>query len=104
MPPALRVADRLGLGEALRDVSVPLPTMRWLNRKGRVLLEMSYPGLWQERELRSVHRHRLHDVLLSAVPRERTHLNAAVASLADADGRVDLGMESGETRHFDLVV
>jgi hypothetical protein len=84
----------LRLGAPVHAVSAPLSTLRWLSAKDRVLLEIAYPSLWQGQAVRSIHRHQLHEVLLSLVPRESIHLNATVSSVADTDDEAKVAASS----------
>lgn len=104
MPPALAVADKLNLSERLYAASNPLPTFRWLTAKGKLLLDTSYPGLWQGRDVRGIHRPRLHEVLLWRVPPDATHLGADVTALRETEHQVEVRTADGTSRKFDLVV
>ena len=104
MPPALRIVDRLGLGEAVRTASGSLPTLRWLTKSGKLLREVEYAALWQGREVRSIHRHLLHQVLLSTLRPERFVLGDTVREVIELEGQVEVRTESGRILRGDLAV
>jgi 2-polyprenyl-6-methoxyphenol hydroxylase-like FAD-dependent oxidoreductase len=104
MPPALRIGEKLGILEPLAAASCGLSTMRWLDRTGRVIQEFEYSAVWQGREVRSIHRSRLHDVLLAHVPRDRIILADAVSHISDLGDRVEVRTENGRTLRGDVAV
>jgi 2-polyprenyl-6-methoxyphenol hydroxylase-like FAD-dependent oxidoreductase len=104
MPPALRIGAKLGVLESLEAASCPLSTMSWLTRTGSVLQEFVYASVWQGREVRSIHRSSLHEVLLASTPHEKLILDEAVCGVSDLGDRVEVRTENGRTLHGDVAV
>lgn len=102
---AMTALDALGLGDAVRDISD--------ERVARFRAGQRRPdGSWLARTpadavagLRIVHRARLHEVLLGALPRGVLRLGAEVTATA-SDGSLTVRSARGGDRHerFDLVV
>ena len=68
--PAVEAGEKLGFLESLEAASCRLSTMNWLTRTGTVLQTFEYAAVWQGREVRSIHRSRLHEFLLASTPHD----------------------------------
>jgi salicylate hydroxylase len=89
MPPALRVAERLGILEELLSASTDLPATRRFRSDGRMIADIAYPDLWDGRHSRAIHRADLQNVLLSAATGGEILLNsAAVGVMSQANAAV----------------
>jgi salicylate hydroxylase len=108
-PNAVRLLRRLGLAEALSDVSVRLEGgwefRRW--EDGRVLFSQPL-GDASERMFGEpyyvVHRRDLLDLLHGAVPEDRIHLGHRCMAVAQEGDEVELAFANGATARADAVI
>lgn len=103
---AMKVLDRLRLGEAVREVGAPTVVGGILSRRGEVLVSLSddlVTGLVGAESF-AVHRADLQAVLLGALGEDRVRLDAELAGFAQDGGGVSAFLSDGGERRADLLV
>jgi len=101
-PNAMRVLHRLGLSELVRHDGGVLREARWLNQDGRLINRFALP----ETDFPAVvlHRARLQEELLRALPPDSIHLGHLFESFAQNSDVVAAKFTNGSSREFDLLI
>jgi 2-polyprenyl-6-methoxyphenol hydroxylase-like FAD-dependent oxidoreductase len=98
MPNAVRVLDRLGVGDAVRGIGTPLTVLEGCTWQGRTLTRLGIgdilPGA--EQPIFVVHRADLQGILLRALPTGVVRTGAEVAGFAAAADAVEAHLAGGE--------
>jgi 2-polyprenyl-6-methoxyphenol hydroxylase-like FAD-dependent oxidoreductase len=99
MPNAVRVLDRLGVGDAVRDAGTPLTVLEGCSWQGRTLTRMPLdrilPGSGEA--IYVVHRADLQGALLRALPPGVVRTDAEVTGFAPGHGGVEAHLAGGGT-------
>lgn len=97
-PNALRVLERIDLGDAIRKHSGAIDEIHWLDQRGlllnRVRLENSV----------ALHRADLQSLLLQALPPEKIKLDHSLVSYQQAHDKVTATFANGNTVEADLLI
>jgi salicylate hydroxylase len=108
-PNALRLLQRLGLGDALMEAGVPFETpwefRRW--QDGEILFSQSYGAEGEARfgaAYLAIHRAHLLDALAQALPEGIVELGRRVAAISDEGDEVSIAFEDGSTARADAAV
>ena len=101
-PNAMRVLHQLGLSELVRHDGGVIEEARWLNQDGRLINRFALP----ETEFPAVvlHRARLQEELLRALPPESIYLGHVFESFAQNPDSVVARFTNGTSLEFDLLI
>jgi salicylate hydroxylase len=108
-PNALRLLQRLGVGDALTAVAVPFE-VAWEFRRwedGEVLFSQAYGAEGEARfgaPYLAIHRAHLLDVLGAALPAGIVELGRRVAAISDEGAEVSIAFEDGSTESVDVLI
>jgi 2-polyprenyl-6-methoxyphenol hydroxylase-like FAD-dependent oxidoreductase len=98
---AVRMLDRLGLGDEVRERAARVTRQHLQDHRGRRLVEIDLGELWGEvGDCLAISRQDLHDVLRGAVGPDAVRSGATVVGVDDGT----VTFEDGSTRTYDLVV
>ena len=98
---SVRALDRLGLASVL-DRSHEITRQRFLDERGRLLLDVDLPGFWGTTgPCVALERRELHEVLLEGVA---VRLRTTVVGLQEEDGRVHATFDDGGSGDYGLLV
>jgi 2-polyprenyl-6-methoxyphenol hydroxylase-like FAD-dependent oxidoreductase len=104
-PNGMRVLHALGLGTAIEQVGTRIHSWAFCDRQGEVLSETDLHGLWGDvGPFIGIARTELQQVLRAGAAAVPSRLGTSVISLTQHEHQVSVGMSSGETRDYDLVV
>lgn len=103
MAPSLRILDRLGLLEAAREISAPLPGTRRIRGDGTVLFDIRYPDVWGGQECRNIDRPGLQSLLLSGATGGEVRLGRRLLS-ARTEGAQAFAEFEGESLTCDALI
>jgi 2-polyprenyl-6-methoxyphenol hydroxylase-like FAD-dependent oxidoreductase len=106
-PNAMRVLERNGLAQALREQSWPYLRRETCDRRGRVLAVRDYAPLYDAGKLARgalVHRAHLHDVLFAGVPKGTVHFSSSVRKINLSAEKVQVTTENGQAFEADILV
>jgi 2-polyprenyl-6-methoxyphenol hydroxylase-like FAD-dependent oxidoreductase len=106
-PNAMRVLERNGLADAVRENSWPYLSRETCDRRGRVLAIRDYRPLYEAGKLAKgalVHRAHLLDVLHRSVPSEAVHFGVNVKRFEFLTERVRVETDRGKLYEADLLV
>ncbi|MDH5544384.1 MAG: FAD-dependent oxidoreductase [Gammaproteobacteria bacterium] len=99
---ALAILDALGLGDAIRSSGCVLPGVELRDQKGRILLGAASSKLG---EIVSIHRGKLHQVLLNSCAGVTLKLGVQIQSLETQENDyVTVAFKDGFTCDYDLVL
>ncbi|GGV11975.1 FAD-dependent monooxygenase [Streptomyces spectabilis] len=99
---AVRVLNRLGLGEQLAGRARPVTRQRMLDHRGRILAQIPLSRIWGEvGDCRAISRSELHALLCSSLVATPIRLATAVTGIS-TEGTVTFA--GGEQQTYDLVV
>ena len=99
---AVRALDELGLGAALRDSATEIGRQRFLDHRGRLLLEVGLATLWGTRGACLAIEHRgLHEILREGIS---VRLGATITALHDEGAQARATFDDGSSGLYDLVV
>jgi len=101
-PNAMRVLHRLGLSEPVRHDGGVVEEALWLNQDGRLINRFALP----ETDFPAIvlHRARLQEELLRALPPDSIHLGHVFESFAQSSGVVVARFTNGKPLEFDLLI
>jgi len=101
-PNAMRVLHQLGLSEMVRHDGGVLEEARWVNQDGRLINHFALP----KTDLPAIvlHRARLQEELLRALPRESIHLGHVFESFEQHSDVVVAKFTNGTSLEFDLLI
>jgi 2-polyprenyl-6-methoxyphenol hydroxylase-like FAD-dependent oxidoreductase len=96
---------RLGLAEQVSAVGDVIERRRLLDERGRMLIYFDEAGFWRSvGPPTGLHRRDLHRILAEGAAGTPIRLGISVASLAPANGAVQVGFDDGSAGTYDLVV
>lgn len=99
---AVRALGALQVGDVVLDRAHPISRQRFLDRRGRVLLEVDLRSVWGSVGPCVAISHRdLHEVLADGIP---VRMGTTVTTLAPRGARVHAVLHDGSARDHDLVV
>jgi 2-polyprenyl-6-methoxyphenol hydroxylase-like FAD-dependent oxidoreductase len=99
---AVRALSDLGLEEAVRERAAEIGRQRFLDHRGRILLDVDLATVWGEHGPCLALEHRdLHAIMREGIP---VRLGATVASLDDTGTEARATLDDGSTTVYDLVV
>jgi 2-polyprenyl-6-methoxyphenol hydroxylase-like FAD-dependent oxidoreductase len=101
-PNAMRVLHRLGLSEQVRHDGGVIEEARWLNQDGRLINHFALPRT----DLPAIvlHRARLQEELLRALPTDSIHLGHVFESFEQQSNAVVAKFTNGSSLEFDLLI
>ena len=103
-PNALAALDEIGVGEQVRANSLPYSSGAIRNLRGQNLVTRKIGDLAGGRDLVTIHRADLIDVLVRAIPAECLRTGTRVTGVGCGDhGRAEI-VTDGDTARYDLVV
>lgn len=97
-PNALRVLERLGLGDTIRAHAGELNELRWLNSRGHLLNQLSISNAV------ALHRADLQATLLDACEPDRIHLDHSLVSYEQRNDKVFATFTNGQTVAADFLI
>jgi FAD-dependent urate hydroxylase len=99
---AVRALGDLGLEAALRDRAAEIGRQRFLDHRGRLLLDIDLATVWGESAPCLAIEHRdLHEILREGIP---ARLGATLTALRDEGSEVRASFDDGSSDVYDLVV
>jgi 2-polyprenyl-6-methoxyphenol hydroxylase-like FAD-dependent oxidoreductase len=101
-PNAMRVLDRLGLAETIRQHGGMLEQACWLNRDGKLLNHFRLPKT--DIPAIALHRAELQRTLLQALPRESIHLGHAFEASEQLPDRIVAHFSNGSSFESDVLI
>ncbi|HSK28070.1 MAG TPA: FAD-dependent monooxygenase [Jiangellales bacterium] len=99
---AVRALGALGLGSSFLDRACPITQQRFLDHRGRVLVEVDLHAVWGATGPCAAIEHRgLHELLREGIPVRR---GTTVTALEEEGPRVHVVFDDGSSSDYDLVV
>ena len=97
-PNAMRVLERLGLGDTIRAHAGEMNEIRWLDRRGFLINRLSIPSSV------ALHRADLQSTLLHALPSSSIKLDHSLVSLAQHNDKVVVKFSNGHSIEADFLI
>jgi 2-polyprenyl-6-methoxyphenol hydroxylase-like FAD-dependent oxidoreductase len=97
-PNAMRVLERLGLGNMIREHAGEMAGIRWLDQRGNLLNRVSIANAV------ALHRADLQSTLLRALPHESIRLGERLTAYETRKDKVVLCFENGEEMEADFLI
>lgn len=103
---AMRVLDRLGVGERVRAIARPLRIAEIASSSGKVLMRTDIQEAVRDDDAANfiVHRADLHNALVTALPEDRLHLGASCTTLVQDARGVTVSFADGDVVWADLAI
>jgi 2-polyprenyl-6-methoxyphenol hydroxylase-like FAD-dependent oxidoreductase len=101
-PNAMRILNRLGIGEEIMRRAGTIEQVRWLDSKGKLLNSTRFPKT--DTPAVALHRADLQNVLLRALPSSSIHLGKVFQSFAEESNEVHARFVDGPSVRCDLLI
>lgn len=102
---SLRVLQSLGLSEAVTKAGAVVPSLRHLDKNGRLAAEVDLGDIWGDVGLTvAIHRTALHAILVSASSDVPIYMGTGLVSLQQSKSYVEATLSDGSAAKYDLLV
>jgi 2-polyprenyl-6-methoxyphenol hydroxylase-like FAD-dependent oxidoreductase len=101
-PNAMRILDRLGIGEEIARRAGTIEQVRWLDSEGKLINSTRLPE--SDKPAVALHRADLQSVLLHALPDRSLHLGKTLESFHEEGNEIQVRFADGSTIRCDLLI
>jgi 2-polyprenyl-6-methoxyphenol hydroxylase-like FAD-dependent oxidoreductase len=100
----VRVLDKMGLGPAFREQSLPVHTTNILDGNGKIIAHIPFTPLQKYGLTATVERTVLHTLLTDSLKKVRVCMGTSIEKIEEAKGKVKVKLSGGIDEEFDLVI